>query len=267
MLRLWICAFILLSQLASAKDAGFCETQATAGTTFPLTSLPGKFTLTVWNVHKFSDNRSISDLARLSSQSELVLIQESVLNKIFSGPMQEVGEQMQWAFSSTFSTRDGLTGVVTGSRATVLRSEIVTSEVREPITGTPKAMIFSTVPVEGSEEDMLVVNVHAINFMNLRKFRDQVEQITNRIAQHDGPVIVAGDFNTWNRARRQTLIENLNTLGVELAHSSSGRYLVLDHILTRGLRLVTSYETADVRSSDHAPLMVQLELEKPAALN
>lgn len=266
MLRQLICLLIFLSPNAKAR-VGACEGAAVSQDKSLLDELPSKFTMAVWNVHKFLAANSVSDLARMSTQSELVLIQESVVNKIFSGAMQDIAQTMHWAFSSTFATREGLTGVVTGCRAAARRSEIVTSDVREPITNTPKAMIFSEIPIEGSDENLLVANVHAINFVNLSKFREQIDQISSRISRHEGPVIVAGDFNTWSRGRKQVLLESLQPLGIELAHSSSGRYLVLDHILTRGLRLNTVINTDDVRSSDHRPLMVQVELEKPQTIH
>jgi endonuclease/exonuclease/phosphatase (EEP) superfamily protein YafD len=188
-------------------------------------------------------------------------VQESVVNKIFSGDMSPVSPNMQWAFGTTFQTREGLTGVVTGCRAQAHRNDIVRSLAREPFVGTPKAMIFSHFRVDGAHEDLLVINVHAINFVNLRKFRHQIWQISDRVAQHKGPVIVAGDFNTWSRGRLEALEEALNPLGVELAVSAVGRYLTLDHILTRGLSLVSVIDTSGVRSSDHAPLAVELALK------
>jgi endonuclease/exonuclease/phosphatase (EEP) superfamily protein YafD len=219
--------------------------------------------MAVWNVHKFMNAQAIVDLARISTQSDLVLVQESIVNKIFSGEMHDVSQNMHWAFGTTFRAREGLTGVVTGSRAVAHRNDVVRSLVREPLVGTPKAMIFSEFRLEGTKENLLVVNVHAINFVNLHKFRRQLWQISDRISHHRGPVIVAGDLNTWSRGRMQALQDILGPLGVEIAHSATGRYLTLDHILTRGLRLISVLDTSDVKSSDHPPIAVQLELDQP----
>lgn len=218
--------------------------------------------MTVWNVHKFMNPKAIADLAAISKNSDLVLVQESVVNKIFSGDMSPASQHMHWAFGTTFKTRAGLTGVVTGSRARPHHHDVVRSLAREPFLRTPKAMIFSQFRMDGTDDELLVINVHAINFVNLRKFGQQVRQISERVSLHKGPVVVAGDFNTWSRQRLKVLEEALNPLAVELAHSSSGRYLTLDHILTRGLRLLSVLDTAGVKSSDHAPLAVELELER-----
>jgi endonuclease/exonuclease/phosphatase (EEP) superfamily protein YafD len=262
-LRVLLCTFIFMSPLATARVGGPCELDVTSPSSkLLLPELPSKFTVAVWNVHKFMNPKSVADLAAILNQSDLVLVQESVVNKIFSGAMSHVSHNMQWAFGTTFQTREGLTGVVTGCRALANRNDVVRSLVREPFLRTPKAMIFSQFRMEGADEDLLVINVHAINFVNLRKFGRQIRQISDRVARHNGPVVVAGDFNTWSRGRLKVLEEALNPLGVELAHSAGGRYLTLDHILTRGLRLVSVLDTTGVRSSDHAPLAVELEIER-----
>jgi endonuclease/exonuclease/phosphatase (EEP) superfamily protein YafD len=254
-----------MSPLAIARIGDPCEIEVTSPSSkHLLPQLPSKFIMTVWNVHKFMNPQSVFDLARISNKSDLILVQESVVNKIFSGEMSRLSQNMQWAFGTTFQTRAGLTGVVTGCRARAHRNDVVRSLVREPFIGTPKAMIFSQFRMEGTDQDLLVINVHAINFVNLRKFRHQIWQISDRVSQHKGPVIVAGDFNTWSRGRQEVLEEALSPLGVELAHSAGRRYLTLDHILTRGLRLISVIDTSSVRSSDHAPLAVELELEQPS---
>ena len=82
--------------------------------------------------------------------------------------------------------------------------------------------------------------------------------------QHQGPIIFAGDFNTWNQ-RRISLVERL-TASLELHPASFDdstitRYFGhrLDHIYYRGLIAVERF-SFPVKSSDHQPLTVTFKL-------
>jgi endonuclease/exonuclease/phosphatase (EEP) superfamily protein YafD len=84
------------------------------------------------------------------------------------------------------------------------------------------------------------------------------------LERHDGPAILAGDFNTWSEARHEVLVEiasRLNLRSVVLDPDGSrlalGRHL--DHFYFRGFTLVRA-TSPPVKSSDHNPILVELEL-------
>jgi endonuclease/exonuclease/phosphatase (EEP) superfamily protein YafD len=84
-------------------------------------------------------------------------------------------------------------------------------------------------------------------------------QMFEMIRSHQGPLVVAGDFNTWWPARRKFLIEALDKLGLEHIHQSDG-LLVLDHVFTRGLRTISHRDDEKIQSSDHKPMLLELEV-------
>jgi len=77
---------------------------------------------------------------------------------------------------------------------------------------------------------------------------------------HEGAMIVAGDFNTWNKKRLQKLHEVREKLGLKMvpfAKTSGVKIFMgkqLDFIFYRGLELVESKALAEHGLSDHNPL-------------
>ena len=108
---------------------------------------------------------------------------------------------------------------------------------------------------------LLVVNVHAVNFVTVSKFARQVEQIVKPVAAHDGPCIVAGDFNTWNEGRWQYLSESMHGAGLARVPAQSRRWRhfnrALDHVFYRSLHLMNARTLPHVKSSDHVPLWAE----------
>ena len=52
-------------------------------------------------------------------------------------------------------------------------------------------------PITGTDQQLLVVNVHAINFVMLHTFEAFIKQLISAMKNHHGPILLAGDFNTW----------------------------------------------------------------------
>ncbi len=217
-----------------------------------------------WNIFKARRRGWLLDLETLLANAELVLLQEAVVHHGLAHPFH-LTSGMEWTMAETLSNADGriTTGPKTGSRVSSLVSSMIRSHGTEPIIRTPKAALQTLYPF--AEETLLVVNVHALNFVTLSKFSHQVEQILEPTIEHDGPCIVAGDFNTWSAARRHTLMgamreARLVRVGAEfprLRHFNQ----VLDHIFFRGLRLVNAHPLPYVKSSDHVPLWAEFRAD------
>ena len=113
-----------------------------------------------------------------------------------------------------------------------------------------------------------MVNVHAINFsLSIDAYREQLSALGDALATHDGPIIFAGDLNTWSAGRRRAVDDVAARLGLtEVSFPDDKRTLFfgnqLDHILTRGLRVVTA-TAIEVTSSDHNPVTVTLQRADP----
>ena len=217
--------------------------------------------LLVWNVFKEQRERWDDDWRLLAQDKHLVLLQEAVHG---SQSASVSGELSHWAFAPGYRTSDKLTGVATGSQVPPL-VECRLANV-EPWLRTPKASLITQYPLVGSDQRLLVANVHAINFsFGVAAFAKQLKQLKEVMSRHRGPVILAGDFNTWN-PRRMAILERIaRQLRLDPVQFSVDRRRTVfnrpvSHIYTRGLRLNDS-TTQAVMTSDHNPIVAEFSVE------
>ena len=221
---------------------------------------PNNIRLMNWNIQKGTAQTWKVDYDSLATQKDLVLFQEASLS---SETINNMDETKHWSFAPGYRTQGAITGVLTLSSIQPLTQCSFVN--LEPLLRTPKATSITQYALTGSEETLVVVNVHAVNFsLGLGAFEDQFRQIAETLAEHDGPVILSGDFNTW-RARRMEIIASL-ALGLELEalqfdDDFRKRFMgrALDHIYVRGLSVVNS-DTHAVVTSDHNPMSVTLKM-------
>jgi endonuclease/exonuclease/phosphatase (EEP) superfamily protein YafD len=224
---------------------------------------PQAIRLVTWNVHKQADPGWQRDLRTLSSGNDIVLLQEIVLDS----PLRDLiaDEGLRWVMASSFFMSDLDYGVLTAARVQPVAT--CTERVVEPLLRIPKSAIISWFALRGQPETLAVVNVHAINFsLSLGAYRAQFRAIGKALAGHEGPVILAGDLNTWTAARAQAVREVAKRLGLTEVRFGADRRSVffgheLDHIYTRGLALVASSAML-VRSSDHNPVEATLRVSR-----
>ena len=153
------------------------------------------------------------------------------------------------------------TGVLTASRIEPLAS--CTQRIVEPVLRLPKSAVISWFALRGEAATLAVVNVHAINFsLSLGAYRAQFDAVVDALSEHPGPIVFAGDLNTWTVDRIAVVDAAARRLALtEIAFTDDRRRLFfghqLDHIYTRGLDVVESSAIA-VTSSDHNPVMATL---------
>lgn len=232
-----------------------------AGAARVSTTLPGDHVEVLsWNIQKASKPGWRRDLAQFGQGVNLAFLQEAQLQASIREALET---PLYQSFVEGYSTATMATGVMTLSTAVPSRSCGYTA--LEPWLGTPKATAVTYLPLEGREYPLLAVNLHAVNFaLGIKEYRDQVNQIRDLVAVHPGPIIVAGDFNTWNERRQQLLDRFMTAHGlqaVQFPEDQRTRVMghALDHIYIRGL----SPERADVvpvSSSDHNPLRLRLQV-------
>lgn len=221
--------------------------------------------LLVWNVHKGSDDEWIGDFRTMAADSDLVLLQEAHLHEEFTSGLAGLP---RWDLVQAWRWRRAPTGVLTASDATPLSVRAL--EAREPLLRTDKSALVTEYRLAGSEQSLLVANVHAINFtVDTRAFRAQLAAVAGLLAAHDGPAILSGDLNTWRDARRQIVEEfvaqlQLQEVAFDGPRKQFGRF-PLDHVYYRGLELLSA-EVPAVGSSDHNPLFVTFRHPASATL-
>lgn len=212
-----------------------------------------------WNIAKGRHRDWHGDLQHLTRDVDLALIQEATLEHA----MHQVIPDACWKFAPGFKSRRHQTGVLTVARAHTVKH---TPHCHwEPLTRLPKAALVTEYRLRGTEQTLLVANVHAINFTaGTAYFRHQLDAVGDQLACHRGPMVLSGDFNTWRSKRLSILNELIGDLGlvdVDFAqdHRRQAFGYALDHIFVRGLHLKGS-RVRRVYSSDHNPLSVILSV-------
>ncbi|MDH3355426.1 MAG: endonuclease/exonuclease/phosphatase family protein [Chromatiales bacterium] len=219
---------------------------------------PNTISLLNWNIYKGQRLNWATDLKLFSNQHDLVTIQEAYLGDELEGLLNK--NNLHWVMNKAFHLRKRASGVMTASSVKAILSHGL--HQKEPWLRLPKATLISHYPIDGMKDNLLVANIHGINFsLGTMVYRKQMEALYQEIKRHHGPVIVAGDFNSWSSARMRIvneLVEKLRLGSVEWgSHHYTTRLFgnAIDHVFYRGLKLLNQ-ESWRVSSSDHNPLRV-----------
>jgi len=222
--------------------------------------------LLVWNIQKARRRNWFKDFVDLCHDQHLVILQEAVANSEYDSFFDN-SRSIEWIMARSFRHRhSGIeTGVKTGSIVRSKESECLFSPHTEPVVRTSKMGLATQYELLGSPQKLLVLNVHAVNFVTLSKYLGQLEQLGEVIASHAGPIILAGDFNTWRPKRYRLFTEMTDAAGLEEAvmeRSSRLQHLNqhLDHVYYRDLSLVRISSLSQIHSSDHFPISVEFEI-------
>ncbi|WP_373767055.1 endonuclease/exonuclease/phosphatase family protein [Glaesserella sp.] len=227
----------------------------------PMAFVQSEFRLLVWNIHKGLDSGWQSQLTQFSHDADLLLLQEvSSQQKL---PSLLGNDFPYFLYAASFSYRDHFSGVGTFSK--LAAQTYCASATKEPWIQIPKVGTVTQYPLTNGRS-LLVVNLHLVNFeWNPTHYRQQLTEAFHFIEAHQGPVILAGDFNTWNRKRLQLVEELADTAqfkAVSFEPDVRFRFMgnPLDHVFIRGLSILQA-TTVETKSSDHNPLLIRLKLE------
>jgi endonuclease/exonuclease/phosphatase (EEP) superfamily protein YafD len=231
---------------------------------------PNDIKILVWNMYKGEKETWIQDFLKLSKDKDILLLQEVFLDPKMKSTFlkdQLRGFFMAISFFDTKKLR-AATGVATASHARPLRTFWQRSSFREPVVDTPKMVTFAEYELEGTTETLMTANLHAINFVPAYKFKDMVESIINELEKHDGPIVFAGDFNTWSKQKINIMHELTGRIGLEEVHFSDGDERmktfgnVIDYVFTKGLNVKKSEVYGEIEGSDHKAMEVHLSLKR-----
>lgn len=181
----------------------------------------------------------------------------------------DLGE-MSWSFAPNFVDLHHRVyfGVLTAANPRPIAHQSVLTAHHEPILNTPKVSLVTEYRLADLSETLLTINSHLINFVHSAKFAAQLQELEFTLAAHRGPILFAGDFNTWNRSRAALLNQVASRLGLTpvifAPHHDKQlkRFLFsppLDYIFYRGLseRPASAYVLDNIASSDHKPMLVE----------
>jgi endonuclease/exonuclease/phosphatase (EEP) superfamily protein YafD len=220
----------------------------------------GGFSLVNWNMLKGRRSGWENDFQRLIQEGDVVLLQEARLTEPLVEALRRA--QLNWSLATAFRYQGAEVGVLTAGKAR-LRG-ICMQRFREPLLHTPKTSLLTRFDLsEGGS--LVVVNVHAINFtMDAIRFRASWQELETVLQPHAGPLIVAGDFNTWNADRQAVVVNATRRMGLTPVHFSSDQRTrifdrTVDHVYYRGL-LPLEALVHEVKTSDHNPMRVTFKL-------
>ena len=216
---------------------------------------PQSISVLNWNVYKGQRQGWAEEFGRYIQAHDVVTMQEARLDDGLQSLLDR--GHANWSLNAAFFLEGKATGVMTASGVMPVHS--CGQQTTEPVIRTAKTSLISYFLLNGRDEQLLVANIHGVNFsLGLGAFREQIEQLHGEIRRHNGPVILAGDFNTWSDERLAIVNELADRLSLaSLEYSSHNRTKMfgnpLDHVFYRGLRLVEQH-TWHVASSDHNPI-------------
>lgn len=233
---------------------------ATFGSSSPkLNSLPFNFKIVDWNIYKGGKPGMAHDFAMLSRDADLALFQEAYQTPELVSDIATADPELAWTMVLGFKYKGHYTGVATGSRVAALKVEGFLTTVHEPILNSPKTMLLTVYPLANSTNSVAVLNVHGINFVTNSIYKKHVDQIVTILKNYSGPILVAGDFNTWNGGRLKYLDASLKKLGLLRLSLINEHESSLDHAYVRGLKAANAELVKEINSSDHKPMVLQLQ--------
>ncbi len=246
-------AFAATSNLPLCESSAFImdETNTDQGLN------PENISFLSWNMYKGNGEGWQKDLSFFAQSHDLMTIQEVVLEIELSGLLATYG--FNWNMNTSFYLNGTAAGVMTVARPNAVQS--CGFNVIEPLIQVPKSTLVSYYAIEGSKDRLLVANIHAINFaIGVSAYRQQLEQLYHAIKYHEGPMIVAGDFNSWSDDRMGLVSELINKLSLSrIEYQINNKTHVfgnaIDHVFYRQLELVSN-KVWQVSSSDHNPISV-----------
>lgn len=248
----------ITSQFDSCEAINIVQTLTSSP---PLFLNPKSISLLNWNVYKGQGENWLIDFQQLSESKDIITLQEARLDDTLHESLDVLN--LYWDITSAFLYKNATVGVLTAAKVPV--SNQCSIHTKEPVIQLPKTLMVNFYPILGHDKTLLVANIHSINFtLGIGKYSEQIQKLLSVIQQHNGPVIVAGDFNSWSQHRMDVVEQFKETLSLaSLPYQNHHRTRIfgnaIDHIFYRGL-VPTRIETPEVTSSDHNPIVVVFSL-------
>lgn len=230
-----------------------------SGSALELGLNPQLIRIVVWNICKgVGGDHFAHDYRQLAYFSDLMLIQEALLSQRSLTTFCQGGFEV--LHGASYRRRDRLRdGVLTAARAgSLTERQRIICKYPEPVFKTPKTALLSFYPLMGESHPLMVINIHATLVRGVRRAMEEIEHVMERLPKHHGPVLFAGDFNTFAPTYLRNLIHTLARHGLKPApiiNDPREPFGVLDLVFVRDLKVHRVEVATHVRSSDHFPLI------------
>ncbi len=227
---------------------------------------PNEIEVMIWNQYKGKERSYRREYERLSHGKDVLILQEALINKKMS-QLYSSQRDIHTIFAASFIYRLSrkATGVASAARVKASSYLAQRSRAVEMVGSTPKMILFATYPLKGRSDELMTVNIHALNSVTWQTLAVQILDALKIVKSHHGPVIFAGDFNTWSKKKieyvfyvmKKAGLEEVNFTHAERKMKVFGREL--DHAFTRGLKISNAIvEKTD--GADHQPLLLRAQV-------
>lgn len=223
--------------------------------------LESEFTVLCWNVAKLTLSSSYKELIGSLIEDynlDILLLQE--VKKSLSHELDL--NNYSYVLSPNIQTKRHVFGVLSAFKTSCEGELSLLTKKRELKIATHKVSLITHHKLP-NDKTLLVVNLHAINFVHSSDFRDELNHIHSNINSHNGAMIVAGDFNTWSLKRVQLLKEFTDALSLKVVEYDDEKHLKkifknsIDYIFYRDLELEYSEVINSEKISDHNPIIAK----------
>jgi endonuclease/exonuclease/phosphatase (EEP) superfamily protein YafD len=220
--------------------------------------------IAAWNICKGSGGILFEhDFRIISYQSDIVLLQEVLISKKSLSTFCQPGFSIIHAAS--YQRADQLRdGVATVTRIAPSKDPLrVQSLSHEPLFKTPKVALITEFTGGTPAQKILIINLHATLIRSAKQARKEINHLLEHCSDHQGPILLCGDFNTFTRKLFDNLLKSMNNFGLEHititddVRKKSGK---LDHAFSRGLLIERAEVMWTIRSSDHFPLLFHVRI-------
>jgi endonuclease/exonuclease/phosphatase (EEP) superfamily protein YafD len=227
---------------------------------------PGSIKMLIWNLYKGQRKSFENSFLELAKSKDILILQEMFLDHKMVSLFNRLGD-FYFVGATSFIDSGVRTGVLTAAQSRARDSKYIRSNFNEPVSKTPKMSLLNYYAVRGFKSELLVVNTHAINFVTVSEYENQIQDLYLKVKDYEGPMIFAGDFNTWSLGRMEILkgyIGKLKLKEVSFVKDDRIKFLgyPLDHIFySSGLQLINATVRGELDGSDHKALEVEFFLE------
>lgn len=217
--------------------------------------------LLLWNIYKGKKEVFLqTELKKLGKDIDLFLLQEVVTSPQMLNFWSSHFSHLNFEISKSFKLigSDSHTGVGIGYKSKPQWIEYLKTQDREMFLFTPKSSIIAE--LDHDNKNFLIVCTHLLNFVPTAVFSKSLYQLAARVADYHGPMIFAGDFNTWNYKRYLILKNIMKDLKLEhVEFEDDQRTLKLDHLFIRDFDVLSTKLHSEIKGSDHLPIEAKLQ--------
>ncbi len=225
------------------------------------------FCLMSWNTYKI-DHKTPEIFKKYIRNThdtyavDVFCLQEAVHHDKTTFPI----DNFETVFASNIVLKNYNYGVATFSKHPITKKTKILTTHRESVINTHKASLITDIVINGTK--IVIVNIHAINFKSARVYEYEFEKIKNLIQpeKNSHPIIIAGDFNSWNKKRVKIMKDFCHEFDFKIAFLDEDHLVKsfqkysLDFILYRGLSLENATALDCIKISDHNPIIANFEV-------